>query len=399
MIVFRRLWVALTVWMMLAGAAAAHTRSETHSNWRIVGRTVHLVFTVPDPEARRLSAAGAAAPRAVEDYLSRHVGARSEGQPCIPETSPEILSAVPGVSRFEFTFQCPSARKLAVWSSAFFDLAPTHTNFAQIQTDSGGFIEQLITKDHQQLDLEETSGSELKNANFFKYVELGVLHIFTGPDHQAFLVGLVLLSRHLKDLAFVITGFTVGHSITLALAVTGLLRPHGEYIDALIGLTIALVGTELVAENTHDPRLVAAVLFLLLVGMAGGRLLGWGGLPVLLSVGAALFSASYLMIAGRLRDAARLRLMVTMVFGLIHGFGFAAGLLELKLPPNNLAQMLFGFNVGVEIGQLTLVLAVLGAAALLVRVGLGAPRRTIADLAAAALVAVGFFWFFSRSYA
>ena len=69
------------------------------------------------------------------------------------------------------------------------------------------------------------------------------------------------------------------------------------------------------------------------------------------------------MISGRLRDAGRLRILITLVFGLIHGFGFAADLLQLQLPPERLAELLVGFNVGVEIGQLLLVA---GATALVV---------------------------------
>jgi len=62
------------------------------------------------------------------------------------------------------------------------------------------------------------------------------------------------------------------------------------------------------------------------------------------------------MITGALADAGKFRTMITMVFGLIHGFGFASNLLQMQLPTNRLAELLVGFNVGVEIAQLTLVL-------------------------------------------
>jgi len=86
------------------------------------------------------------------------------------------------------------------------------------------------------------------------------------------------------------------------------------------------------------------------------------------------------------------------VFGLIHGFGFAAGLLEMKLPTDKLAELLFGFNIGVEVGQISVVLTVLGLAALLVKLGLGMPRRLVVDLASAALVGIGLYWFLGRAY-
>jgi hypothetical protein len=228
---------------------------------------------------------------------------------------------------------------------------------------------------------------------------MGILHIFTGVDHMSFLLGLVQISRRPRDLVFVVTGFTIGHSATLALAVTGIIRPHAEYIDALVALTIAMIGAENVSIATHRPGIIAA-------GGGGGLLLmalvsflGFGGLPSLLLLGAGLFAANYLMLSGHLKDAARLRVVVTVVFGLIHGFGFAADLLELRLPSAKLFSILLGFNLGVEIGQLSLVLAALTVVALLVRARLALPRPIVVDTLSAGLVGLGMYWFISRSYA
>ena len=392
----RGIWLLLLMPM----AASSHTLSESHSNWRIDGRIVHLTFTVPDAEARRLAAPGEPMPgeNAIGTYLARHVQVRSNGTDCVLQQPPESLSATPGMHRFEFTFQCAADRNFELGSSAFFELVPSHTNYAQIQTAAGDYVEQLITRDRQVLDVTQVSGRELESAGFLSYVRLGIQHIFTGVDHQAFLIGLIMLSRRLKDLVFVITGFTVGHSLTLALAFTGVLRPHGEYIDALIGLTIALVGSEIAARNSGRPGFIALGLACLLALMAGGSLAGAGGLPALLLAGAGLAASSYLMISGRVHDAVQLRVAVTVVFGLIHGFGFAAGLLEMRLPAQNLAELLFGFNLGVEMGQVTLVLVVLGVVSLVVRSGVLVPRRMVADVVAMLLMSVGLFWFVSRSY-
>jgi hypothetical protein len=197
----------------------------------------------------------------------------------------------------------------------------------------------------------------------------------------------------------VVTGFTIGHSITLALAVTGILRPHAEYIDALVALTIAVIGAENIAVGTHRPGAVATGIGVPLLAMAAASAAGIGTLPPLLLFGAGLFCANYLMLSGHLRDAGRLRLVVTLVFGLIHGFGFAATLLEMQLPPAKLAQILVGFNLGVEIGQISLVLTLVGLVSLLARAKLSLPRPIVVDAVAGSLVAVGVYWFVGRSYA
>jgi hypothetical protein len=91
--------------------------------------------------------------------------------------------------------------------------------------------------------------------------------------------------------------------------------------------------------------------------------------------------------------------VITLVFGLIHGFGFAASLLELQLPTERLAELLVGFNVGVEIGQLTLVVGVSLLVVALSRFKLAPPRAIVVEVAGAFLVGLGVFWFVSRSYA
>jgi hypothetical protein len=209
----------------------------------------------------------------------------------------------------------------------------------------------------------------------------------------------VLISSRLRDLVFVVSGFTLGHSITLALAVTGIIRPHAQYIDALVALTIALVGVENIVVSLEKPTKLALATGGFLLILAILSIMGIGVLPPALLLGAAIFSAAYLLISGQLHDSGRLRMVVTTIFGLIHGFGFAADLLEAKLPPEKLAQILFGFNIGVEVGQLTVVLAISGLVMLARRVRLASPRPITVDVLGSALIAEGVAWFLTRSFA
>ena len=333
-------------------------------------------------------------------YLADRVGATAAKQKCPLVEGPRALAASVGYSRFDFVFRCPSASDIEIHSAAFYDLVKSHTNFARIEDSGGRFFEQILTVDHQQVAVaaDDAEGGGLENAGLLQYVQMGIMHIFTGIDHMSFMLGLVLISRRVRDLLFVVTGFTLGHSLTLALAVTGILRPEAQYIDALVALTIALIGAENIGDGTHRPLPVAIGLGGILFVMALGRYFDLGvTLPTLLLVGGGIFSVSYLMLTGQMRDAGRVRLLVTLVFGLIHGFGFASNLLEMKLPTNRLAELLVGFNIGVEIGQVTVVLGALLVAWLLVRAKLAIPRPLFTDIAAAFLVGEGLCWFVERS--
>jgi hypothetical protein len=377
----------------------AHTLSESFSSWQISGEAVHVEFTVPDREAKRLSASGRDPPSTavLGQYLSERIGVSASSKACERTLGPRTLSSIASFVRLELEFKCPGGANIELHSGAFYDLISTHTNFARIQTADGTLFEQLLTRDNQNIDVSGgSSQTPVQNAGLLKFIAMGIMHIFTGIDHMSFMLGLVLISKRLRDLLFVITGFTLGHSLTLGLAVAGILRPNGQYIDALVALTIALIGAENIGDSTHRPLPVALSLGGLLIAMTAAKVLGVSAvtLPTLILAGGGLFAASYLMMTGKMNDAGRVRVLVTMVFGLIHGFGFASNLLEMQLPTNRIAELLFGFNVGVEVGQVTVVLLI---ARLLMLARLAIPRPLFADIAAAFLVGEGLVWFITRS--
>jgi len=384
-----------------AQTACAHTLSESYSSWQINSNTVRLQFTVPDLEARRLSESGKEQPTVEQlgRYLADRVGVATGEQRCPRTQGPLALSAIAGFRRFEFVFTCPLMSDIKLHSAAFYDRVPSHTNFARILDSDGNLVEQLLTSDHKEVDVSgRASQNVLESAGLLQYIRMGIMHIFTGVDHMSFMLGLVLISRRVRDLLFVITGFTLGHSLTLGLAVTGILRPNPQYIDALVALTIALIGAENIGDSTHRPLPIALSLGGLLLCFALAKIIGLGvTLPATLLVGGAVFTSSYLMLTGHMGDAGRVRLLMTLVFGLIHGFGFASNLLQMQLPRDRLAELLLGFNLGVEIGQVTVVLSALFLVYVLVRLRLAIPRPLFSDVAAAFLVAEGLFWFAGRS--
>ena len=178
-----------------------------------------------------------------------------------------------------------------------------------------------------------------------KFVPEGVHHILIGPDHLLFLVGLLLLGGSVRRLLAVITGFTVAHSITLALAVLNIVTPPGRLIEPIIALSIVYVGID------------------------------------------------NLMVRGG-RD---MRVWIALVFGLIHGFGFASVLQEMGLPSGALGWSLFSFNLGVEIGQIT-VAVVVASALMALRARSDVAGRRLAVAGSVVVMAAGTFWFVQRVF-
>jgi hypothetical protein len=230
------------------------------------------------------------------------------------------------------------------------------------------------------------------------YVALGVEHIWTGYDHLAFLLALLLLRTSLGEVARIVTGFTVAHSVTLGLATLGYLRPDTAPIEALIGLSIAIVAVENIWLSAGRGRLLP-------VGVGGGLALlaaasaaGYGRIPSLTLAGLALFALCYFALLDRLARPLALRWAIAFIFGLVHGFGFAGVLAEAHLPADRVAAALLGFNAGVELGQLAVIVVVWPLLVRLARLDAERLNGALFEAGSAAVFALGLFWFLTRTY-
>jgi hydrogenase/urease accessory protein HupE len=139
------------------------------------------------------------------------------------------------------------------------------------------------------------------------YLVLGVQHILSGIDHLLFVIGLLFLVGFRRRLIGTISAFTLAHSLTLACSATGWLTLRPAPVEALIAMSIVLVASEALRDRDTLARRVPS--------------------------------------------------LVSFLFGLVHGLGFAGALKEIGLPQSHLPLALLTFNVGVEIGQLMTVLA------------------------------------------
>ena len=168
-----------------------------------------------------------------------------------------------------------------------------------------------------------TSALEVVDA----YLKLGVEHILTGMDHLLFVLALLIITRGGWKLIKTVTAFTVAHSITLALATLGFVYVPSKPVEATIALSIVFVAAEII----------------------------------------------YLR-RGREGITSRAPWIVAFIFGLLHGFGFAGALSEIGLPQGHIPAALLFFNVGVEIGQLLFIAAVLSLIGVLRRIRIRIPR-------------------------
>lgn len=182
-----------------------------------------------------------------------------------------------------------------------------------------------------------------------QYLLLGAEHLATGIDHVLFVLGLLLLLRGGRPLLWAVTAFTLGHSVTLALAVMGHLRVPSDLVEIAIAASIVVLAVEILRKEPGHTVLLER----------------WPGL-------------------------------LPFGFGLIHGLGFAGALTELGLPEHAIPLALASFNVGIELGQLALIALAWPVLALLRRAEVRWPAW-LAELPATAIGGLGFCFVLQRS--
>lgn len=183
------------------------------------------------------------------------------------------------------------------------------------------------------------------------YFVTGIEHILFGYDHLLFVVSLVLLLSGAWTIAKAVTAFTVAHSITLIGTTMGLLGLPQRPVEAVIALSILFLAVEIAKKREGAPRL-----------------------------------------------SERIPWVVAFGFGLLHGFGFAGALQEIGLPESDVPTALLTFNLGVEVGQLAIVLAALGLLYLLRRFA-KAIEMPVLKFATYVIGITASFWFIERTFA
>ncbi|HIB75104.1 MAG TPA: hypothetical protein EYN33_05460 [Gammaproteobacteria bacterium] len=376
----------------------SHQRSESYSKWSVEedesDTLVNVAFTIRLSNLNKLESPLVGE---WEDRISAYIiSSFTTDSDCLQEGKHRVMtSRADDIFRVSWTLSCNQILE-EIKTNVFFDRDPTHSHIARYIYDSNLSTEKLFTTQTKTWNLKDIYSSKESsvNSSFKEYVLLGIKHISTGYDHLAFLFGLLLLNQRLKRLVLAITGFTLGHSLTLSLAVLDLVRPVNSFIEALIGFSIALLGLEFLirhskSNSTYVKNISYLLFFLFLlyfIFSEGSNSLGLLGLFV--------FSFCYLMLVSK-NLSSFFSLFIASIFGLIHGFGFGGFLFEVGFSEDNILKTLFGFNLGVEIGQLMamslFILIIFGISKLDIK-----NKEYINPLLATFLVTLGTYWFVYR---
>jgi hydrogenase/urease accessory protein HupE len=285
----------------------------------------------------------------VADYVAAHSEVLAGNQKC--GSDPSSVSADGDGVVVQTRWSCvQESGRLRYRSTALVDTAPDARQVVLIRSNGEAFQDLLDVSRTESVLTEAPQPSTVQVIGL--YLGAGIEHILIGYDHIAFLIAIVLWASRLWPVVKVVTAFTIGHSVTLSLAALDIIRIPSSIIEPAIAASIIYVA----AENffSHD-------------------------------------------IQKRWRD--------TFVFGLVHGFGFASALQEFGIPKSALVPALASFNIGVEIGQIAIVAAIIPILMAFDRVA-GSPfssshaggRTPIAVYTLSAVIVVlGTYWFFDRT--
>jgi hypothetical protein len=324
-------WALLAAMLLHAAPAWAHKpsdsyltvtpgRAEIHVRWDIAVRDLEFAVGIDsDGDGRVTWGELRAARTSIRTYTLGHLALAAGGHPCVAERDGDerVVTHSDGAYVVQYlVFRCPvAATALSVDYSLLFDLDPQHRGIARLDDGTG----RVLIFDTDRRHLEAGIAAADRRGQLAAAIRGGVHHIWTGYDHILFLMALLLpavlrrrddgvwvgvthLRSALGDVARVVTAFTLAHSLTLTLAALGLVSLPSRLVESLIAASVILA-----AANNLYPLLR--------------------------------------------RD----RWIAAFALGLLHGFGFAATLNDAGLSGVALLKTLFGFNAGVEIGQLTIV--------------------------------------------
>jgi hydrogenase/urease accessory protein HupE len=281
--------------------------------------------------------------KAVQDYVNSHIELYADSvkvEGTIKNSDVETIDDRPfAVMNLNYQLEQKPEKLNLVYNMFLDDSDPSHANYATIKLEDKQ-QEAVLSFESRELEIGEVTFLQ----SVTQFLVLGLEHIFTGYDHILFVISLLFGAKTIRNIFSLVTAFTIAHSITLILATLGIVSLPGALVESVIALSIIYVALVNIfnPDSKHQPWLAFA-------------------------------------------------------FGLVHGFGFAGILSEMRLDGNNLVTSLLSFNIGIELGQIIIVSVVFPILLWMKKLTFK-PVKWVIPGSSVAILAFGLVWFIERAF-
>ena len=390
--------LCISLGTLLLNTAHGHTLSKSFSLWKVASRDHSVQVTIDardlasmNSDLKRLHAVEIAKDPKLKAWilsiLKENIYPGSRKRSCA-STRGEVFAINTDTLVASWKFQCPREDTRTVTSELFRAKRSEHLHFITWEENNQRH-EAVLSSSNPSISFARPPAPK----GIKDFIDVGLEHVLEGYDHILFVLALVILGGTIWTNLLLATGFTAGHSITLALASLGVIQVHSALVEILVAISVAFAGLFYFHSNSPPQRRWMTFGLNLLLHAAA---LFWTASltsAIFAILGSAVFTSS-LLLAPQWKTL-RHQLLIALSFGLVHGFAFASAFGEL-LGGSSLVLELLGFNIGVELGQIAIVLI----AAILLSLGrrAGAKRgiKMLSSATAACILAMGIQWTFTR---
>jgi len=370
----------------------SHGRSVSYSAWQLDAGGAWVRARMARRDLARLPATPASMTTVGAEVASLSALISLDKRCQLRPGSAVMLGAEVGWLAAKWRLDCPAGASPVLRLGAPGRAITGHSHIARIEAATKAPAIAVLTPDRHTTEIQEPADSALEAA--WQGGPMGAWHLLSGADHLVFLLLLVLAAASLGGAALSLTGFTAGHTLALGLAAFGVFAPRAAAIEALIGLSIVLLAVENAWLSGDRRGLALPGVAIIGAGLLSALTFATGQPGGFALAGVTVFAGCHF---GLLRNGQRTTVaqpLIAAVFGLVHGFGFAGVLGRGELPPDHLLASLLGFNLGIEVTQLALLLMLWPLLRWLQR---HAGRTNLVVIGSALALPAGVFWAVSRS--
>lgn len=352
--ILKNILFSFLIFIFFSGNVFSHQKSQSYTSWEGENIDGNFEVTVKTKISKSILFSQLQNNGYKVDMLETYFKNKIYSEAC-SSINLEILRTNNAFFKIKETFSCSTDKPIFNYN-LFFDLNITHLDFSSQKRNDEKLPDFIISSETKKLNLFEEQSEALMNLSFYNFLYFGFLHILSGLDHIAFLLLIIFLCKSYKTLLLAISGFTVGHSISLFSSVQGLIISSASLVEIMIGFSILVCSIEVLGKKTNQLVLFSNYIislwtlltFIIFIFFPSQALF-------FLSLGFMVFS--YLRLSNNYQNNLNL-IFITLVFGFIHGLGFAGAINEIFLPSEDMLKILIAFNLGIEIGQILIFLVV-----------------------------------------